>query len=161
MDDVIDTGVGSSAERIAFVHRQKSLFESCYHGEVTQGLCQEEWMLVDLIHSDHDKNSGLQMYLRSMMDVMVFDANRRGRLISQAELSEYSRKLAIAVTEAMYYFIGHDDPSPHCDARYLAVIAAHITHMLRDAVEDVENGYFNIPDEVLASSGIFPARYKQ
>jgi phytoene/squalene synthetase len=156
VDDVLDTGAGSSVDRIAFVLRQKSLLESCYHGEVTQDLCQEEWMLVDLIHSDHEKNSGLQMYLRNMMDVMVFDANRRGRIISQVELSEYSRKLAIAVTEAMYYFIGHDDPSPHCDARYLAVIAAHITHMLRDAVEDIQNGYFNIPCEVLALSGISP-----
>jgi len=29
--------------------------------------------------------------------------------------------------------------------RYLAVTGAHITHMLRDAVEDAEAGYYNIP----------------
>jgi hypothetical protein len=38
-----------------------------------------------------------------MMDVMVFDTNRRGQIISQTELSEYSHKLAKAVTEAIYY----------------------------------------------------------
>jgi phytoene/squalene synthetase len=96
------------------------------------------------------------MYLRNMMDVMVFDARRRGQVISQAELSEYSHKLAKAVTEALYYFIGHDDPSPRHEARYHAVTAAHITHMLRDAVEDVQNGYFNVPGEFLAARGISP-----
>ncbi len=156
VDDVIDSGSGSGAERMAFAHRQKSLLESCYRGELTRGLCPEEWMLVDLVRNDHEKNSGLQMYLRNMMDVMVFDAGRRGRLVSQAELSECTRKLATAVTEALYYFIGHDDPSPCHEARYMAVTAAHITHMLRDTLEDVEAGYFNIPSEVLTSRGISP-----
>ena len=91
-----------------------------------------------------------------MMDVMVFDAGRRGSLISQAELSEYTRKLAMAVTEAIYYFIGHADPSPRHAARYLAVSAAHIVHMLRDALEDVDAGYFNIPRELLALRGMSP-----
>jgi phytoene/squalene synthetase len=156
VDDVIDYGSASAAERIAFINRQKSLLETCYHGEVMNDLRAEEWMLVDLIRNDHEKNSRLQMYLRNMMEVMVFDAGRRGRFISQAELSEYTRKLAVAVTEAIYYFIGHDDPSPYHEARYMAVAAAHLTHMLRDALEDVEAGYINIPHEVLALRGISP-----
>jgi phytoene/squalene synthetase len=113
-------------------------------------------MLVDLVRNDTEKNSGLQSYLRNMMWVMLFDANRRGQVISQAELSVYSRALGIAVTEALYYFIGHNDPSPRHEARYLAVTAAHITHMLRDALEDVEAGYYNIPREYLQASGIAP-----
>jgi phytoene/squalene synthetase len=156
VDDVVDTEAGTSAERTAFVNRQKSLLEACYRGEAIQGLCEEEWMLVDLVYNDHEKNSGLQIYLRNMMEVMVFDNRRRGQIISQAELSEYTRKLATAVTEAIYYFIGHDDPSPLSEARYMAVIAAHITHMLRDTLEDVEAGYFNTPREVLALRGISP-----
>ena len=111
---------------------------------------------VDLVRNDIEKNSGLQTYLRNMMDVMVFDAKRRGGLVSQAELSRYSHKLGKAVTEALYYFIGHDDPSPRHEARYLAVTAAHITHMLRDAMEDVKSGYFNIPREYLHARGISP-----
>lgn len=88
------------------------------------------------------------------MAVMAFDAERRGRLISAYELDEYSRKLATAVTEALHYFIGHDDPSPQTEARYLAVTGAHITHMLRDTVEDVDAGYFNISFEFLSAYGI-------
>ena len=78
---------------------------------------------------------------------------RRGRVITQAELSDYSRKLATAVTEAIYYFVGHGDPAPPDETRYLAVTAAHIIHMLRDAFEDTGAGYFNIPGEFLQATG--------
>ena len=156
VDDVIDGEAGSSEERIAFAERQKSLLESCYRGEVLGDICTEEQMLVDLVRNDTEKNSGLQVYLRNMMDVMVFDAKRRWQTISQVELFDYSHKLGKAVTEALYHFIGHDDRSPRHEARYMAVTAAHITHMLRDAVEDVEGGYFNVPQEYLQARGISP-----
>jgi phytoene/squalene synthetase len=113
-------------------------------------------MLVELVRHDTEKNSGLHCYLRNMMGVMTFDAGRRGRLISQMELNEYTRLLASAVTECMHYFIGHCCTSPHTDARYLAVTAAHITHMLRDTFDDVQAGYFNIPREVLDANHISP-----
>jgi len=156
VDDVIDTRSDSQAEKIAFASRQQDLLNTCYRGEIPSGLCAEEQILVDLVRHDTEKNSGLRMYLHNMMDVMVFDANRCGRAISQVELFEYSRKLSVAVTEALYYFIGHNDPTPVHEARYLAVTAAHITHMLRDAVEDIEDGYFNIPREYLSLQGISP-----
>ena len=160
VDDVLDAETGSSSEKIAFVNRQKSLLDACYRGETPDNLSVEEWMLVDLVRNDTEKNSGLQSYLQNMMAVMEFDAERRGQVISQAELSGYSRALAVAVTEALYYFIGHDNPSPNHEARYLAVTAAHITHMLRDALEDVEAGYFNIPKEYVQAHEISPQDVK-
>ena len=156
VDDVLDAETGSRSEKIAFVSRQKSLLEACYRGEIPGDLSDEERMLVDLVRHDAEKNSGLKSYLRNMMAVMVFDAERRGQVVSQAELSAYSRALAVAVTEVLYYFIGHDDPPPSHAARYLAVTAAHITHMLRDAIEDIEAGYFNTPREYLQARGISP-----
>ena len=113
-------------------------------------------MLIELVRKDQNENSGLQFYLRNMMQVMDFDARRRGKLISQAELNKYTRWLAIAVTEAMHYFIGHNSYSPHDETRYLAVSAAHITHMLRDTFDDLEAGYYNIPREVLEANHIAP-----
>jgi len=156
VDDVIDARSGAQEEKISFAQRQQGLLNACYRGETPDEISVEEQMLVDLVHHDTEKNSGLRTYLYNMMDVMVFDANRRGRTISQVELFEYSRKLSVAVTEALYYFIGHNDPTPVHEARYLAVTAAHITHMLRDAVEDVEDGYFNIPQEYLKLRNILP-----
>lgn len=156
VDDVIDTEAAAGSAAVAFAQGQKSLLAACYRGEKPEVQHPEERMLVDMVRNDTEKNSGLQIYLRNMMDVMLFDAGRRGQTVSQAELAGYSHKLAVAVTEALYYFIGHDDPSPHHPARYLAVTGAHIVHMLRDAVEDVEAGYFNIPREVLQARGISP-----
>ncbi|MCO6452866.1 MAG: squalene/phytoene synthase family protein [Caldilineales bacterium] len=156
VDDLIDDETGAQDDKIVFARRQQDLLEACYRGETANDLRPEEWMLVDLIRADTETNSGLQLYLRHMMAVMLFDAERRGRIVSQAELSEYTRNLATAVTEALHYFIGHDDPTPHHQDRYVAVTAAHITHMLRDAHSDAEAGYFNIPGEVLQRRGISP-----
>ena len=156
VDDQLDQYVGEKRERIAFVERQQALMDRCYQGEWHADPTDAEQMLVDLIRQDHDQNSGLQSYIRNMMAVMAFDAERRGRLTSQRELTDYSLHLAVAVTEAMHYFIGHDDPSPRNETRYMAATAAHITHMLRDTAEDVVAGYFNIPGEWVESYGIDP-----
>jgi len=111
-------------------------------------------MLIDLIQRDHEKDSGLQSYLRNMMQVMDFDASRRGRLISQVELNKYTRWLATAVTDNLHHFIGQGDFAPRDETRFLAVSAAHITHMLRDTYDDLQTGYYNIPREVLEANHI-------
>jgi phytoene/squalene synthetase len=156
VDDALDADSSSGSERSAFIERQKLLLEKCYRGEPPQDVNIQEKMLVELVQHDPEKNSGLQTYLRNMMLVMDFDAGRRGRLISQVELNEYTRWLASAVTEAMHYFIGHEDYAPQDETRYLAVSAAHITHMLRDTFDDVQAGYYNIPREVLEANHIGP-----
>src|SRR5512136_598946 len=156
VDDVLDADSGSESERRAFLERQKSLLEKCYRGESPRDANIQEKMLVELVQRDHEKNSGLQAYLRNMMLVMDFDARRRGRLISQIELNEYTRWLASAVTEARHYFVGNACYAPQDETRYLAVTAAHITHMLRDTFDDGQAGYYNIPREVLEANHIGP-----
>jgi len=163
VDDTLDGNPSPSAanaieahKRMIFLERQKSLLEKCYRGEFPLLATPEENMLVELVKHDPEKNSGLQSYLRNMMQVMDFDAKRRGKLILQAELNEYTRWLATAVTEAMHYFIGHCCDSPHDETRYLAVSGAHIAHMLRDTFDDVRAGYYNIPREVLEANRMQP-----
>lgn len=156
VDDILDADSGSEPERRAFLERQKFLLEKCYQGEAPRDTNTQEMMLVDLAQRDREKDSGLGAYLRNMMRVMDFDSKRRGRLISQVELNEYTSCLAIAVTEALHYFIGHGQFAPRNEARYLAVSAAHITHMLRDTYDDVQAGYYNIPREVLEANYIGP-----
>ena len=160
VDDVIDANSPQSGaevpERAGFLERQKLLLEKCYRGESIRDATLEENMLVELVQGDQEKDSGLQMYLRNMMQVMDFDARRRGRLITQVELNEYTRSLATAVMECIHYFIGHDGFAPRDQTRYLAVSAAHITHMLRDTYDDVRAGYYNIPCEVLEANHIGP-----
>jgi phytoene/squalene synthetase len=126
VDDFLDQENIQKSERIAFVERQQMFMECCYLDVPPCDLTAEETMLADLIRSDHRTNSGLQAYIRNLMAVMRFDAYRRGRPISQSELTEYTRYLSTGVTEALHYFIGHDQPSLHRNTRYLAATGAHI-----------------------------------
>jgi hypothetical protein len=158
LDDHIDQRPSERAERLALVRRQQALVEHCYHGnEPPEGLAAEEQMVVDLIRSDPDAASGLAAYIRNLFAVMAFDADRRGRVVTRSELSTYSRSLAVAVTEGLHYFTGRGDATPDHPARYFAVTAAHISHMLRDTYEDVAAGYFNIAAEFLDANGITAA----
>jgi phytoene/squalene synthetase len=156
VDDILDTESASGPERSVFLERQKSLLEKCYRGEPLKDANIQERMLVELIHHDQEKNSGLQIYLHNMMQVMDFDSKRRGRLISQIELNEYTRWLATAVMECIHYFIGHGEYAPHDETRYLAVSGAHIVHMLRDTFDDTQIGYCNVPRELLETNHIRP-----
>lgn len=156
VDDILDAETGSRFARIAFINRQKVLLERLQRGETIGDLCAEELMLLELVKSDGVADSGLKAYLDNMMSVMAFDVKRRGRLVSQAELDQYTHWLAVAVTEAMHYFIGHDNSTPHDEFRYQAVSGAHIAHMLRDALEDARAGYYNIPREWVAAHAIRP-----
>lgn len=156
VDDWLDRNPWNRWERTAFVERQQAVIDCGYQGESLHDVCDEEQMMGQLIDLDRTQDSGLRLYIQHMMAVMAFDAERRGQLISQHQLTDYSQHLAIAVTEALHYFIGHNDPSPHTEVRYLAATAAHITHMLRDAAEDAATGYFNIPREWVERYGIDP-----
>jgi hypothetical protein len=156
MDDVLDAESGSGSARIAFLERQESLLGACYRDRTAHAANTQEKMLVELVQQDHEKNSGLRLYLTNMMQVMNFDVKRRGKLISQMELNEYTRWLAIAVMECIHHFIGHADYAPQDETRYLAVSAAHISHMLRDTFDDARIGYYNIPREVLEEHHIGP-----
>jgi phytoene/squalene synthetase len=168
IDDVVDEvmpteGHGRDAERLVrlrFVERQKALLEACLSGEEPGDLDPHEAMLVALVRHRDRSDPRLVAYLRHMMLVMEFDVGRRGRLVTRQELDDYTRWLAIAVAEAMHFFIGHGAAAAHDETRYLAVSGAHIVHMLRDTYADVRAGYFNVPREVLEASSIGPADFR-
>lgn len=156
VDDVVDQDQATQAERLNFLARQQEIIACCCRGDWPLDLCAEERLVADLLHSDPTANSGLRTYINQMMAVMVFDAKRREQIISQEQLSEYTFSLATAVTEALHYFIGHDYWAPYGETRYSAVIGAHITHMLRDAIEDTAVGYYNIPQAYLDQHNLLP-----
>jgi phytoene/squalene synthetase len=154
VDDCLDECLTTPAERLAFVTRQQVVMEQCYAREQPPDLSAEEKMLAELVQSDQEPDSGLHAYLKHMMAVMRFDAERRGQVVSHQMLHDYTNNLAVAVTEALHYFIGHGQYAPQDETRYDAVTGAHITHMLRDTREDIAAGYFNIPREFLEAHHI-------
>jgi phytoene/squalene synthetase len=156
IDDRLDLGEIDRSEAQAFLTRQEALLAAAYRGEWWSEAAPEEQLILDLIRKDPHPDSGLALYIRHLMNVMRFDAERRGRLISAAELTCYTGWLACAVTEALHYFIGREAASPQSPTRCLAAAGAHIAHMLRDTRQDLSRGYFNIPSEVLRQADLGP-----
>lgn len=155
-DDVIDVSSQSGDERISFIRRQRELIDRAYRKERPDDLTPEEEIVADLISHDRRENSRLRSFIYNFLAVIEFDAHRKGRLISQEELTWYSHSLGKAVTDCIQYFIGNGHPYPTSDSCYLAATAAHIVHMLRDMVEDAAEGFINIPCEYLEAHGISP-----
>jgi phytoene/squalene synthetase len=156
LDDVLDLQLGERQQRLAMVKEQAELARRALAGDFPRPACAEEQLVQDLIRGHRSGHPGLISYVNCMMQVMAFDAGRRGRLVSAAELEDYSRLLATAVMDGLTYFIGHDQAYPVSAARYSAVAGPHISHMLRDAVDDLHAGYFNIPREVLEADNLSP-----
>jgi phytoene/squalene synthetase len=153
-DDVIDVSSQSDDERISFIKRQRALIDGLYRNERLNDLTQEEEIIADLIRHDRGENSGLESFIRNMFAVIEFDALRKGQLISQQELTWYSNCLGKAVVDGLQYFIGNGHPYPTTDDRNLAAVAAHITHLLRDTLPDIADGFINIPREYLEAHDI-------
>jgi len=162
VDDMLDESLVDLESRLVFLARQQALIAQCYRGQTQDDLCLEEQMAADLIAGDRTSPdwtgiSGLRTYIEQMMAVMAFDAKRKGHVVSGEERDTYTHALAVAVTEAMHYFIGHGQYAPRDATRYAAVTGAHLAHMLRDAIEDAEAGYFNLPAEYLDAHQLGPA----
>jgi phytoene/squalene synthetase len=156
-DDKIDVCSQSNGECISFVKRQKELVDRLYQNERPDDLTPEEEIIADLISHDRGENSRLRSYIYNFLAILEFDARRKGRLISRQELTWYSNCLGKAVTDDIQYFIRNGHPYPATGNRYLAATAAHITHTLRDMVQDIPDGFVNIPREYLETHGLSPA----
>src|SRR5262245_38007675 len=93
VDDWLDQEPHPRTERLAFVRRQQAIMDSCARADPPADLSPEERLLSDLLQRDPAEHSGLQAYVRNMIAVMAFDADRRGQLSSQRELDDYTHWL--------------------------------------------------------------------
>jgi phytoene/squalene synthetase len=163
LDDMVDVHLPDRQRRLAFVARQRYLLAQAADGTTSADVSPEEALLTGMLraHETRVKDGtadGLVLSLTSMLDVMEFDARRRGRAVTQRELDDYTHTLAVGVTEALHHCIGHGCRSPRDETRYVAVTGAHVAHMLRDLVEDLAAGYINVPAEVIGDGEMSPAR---
>jgi len=156
VDDVVDCTSQTREERITFIQRQKTLIDRLYRGDKPDGLTPEERIIADLIRNDRGEFSGLQSFIRKFIAIIEFDAYRKGQYISQGELDWYQDCLGRSVTDGIQYFVGNRCFYPETPFHYQAATAAHITHMLRDMVQDIEEGYINIPHETMQEHGFNP-----
>ena len=154
IDDMIDIHSQTDEERTNFIERQKNIIEGLYRNEHFENLTIEEQIIAELIQNDRSDGGGLESFIRNMFAIIEFDAHRIGRLISRDELIWYTSKLGKSVTDGILYFVGNGHPYPKTEYKYLAATAAHITHLLRDMLRDMADGFINIPREYLDEYGI-------
>lgn len=158
LDDQVDQRLTSTADRLALVARQRMLLDETVCEQMP--VSAPERLLLSLVdRPDGERRAdaaGARLSVVSMLDVMAFDADRRGRPVTQAELDGYTRTLAVAVTEALHHCIGHGAAAPDDETRYVAVSGAHVAHMLRDLREDLVAGYVNVPGDVLVGCALGP-----
>ncbi len=148
-DDIIDEIDQTEADRGNFVTRQHKLIDEVFKGQMIADLQPEELILVDLVRNKSISESGLESFIKNVFAIIEFDARRKHRLITELELDWYIECLGKAVIDGLQYFIGSNYDYPDAANRHLASMAAHITHLLRDTVEDIANGFINIPKEYL------------
>jgi phytoene/squalene synthetase len=156
VDDFIDIYSNTVDEGIAFIERQKTLINLFYSRGAIGDLAPHEQIAADLIRNDRAKHSGLQSFIRNMMAIIEFDAKRKDRLITEEELHWYTDRLGVSVTDGIQYFVGNGHPYPQSEQQYLAATGAHIAHLLRDMLIDIDDGFVNIPAEFLENHSLEP-----
>jgi len=152
LDDMIDEVIPSRSKRIEFIDRQNELIRSLYSNERVKIENKEEEILLDLIRNDRRTHDGLKSFIEKMISIIEFDTLRKDTEISKEELGLYNKMLGISVVDGLQYFIGNDHSYPTGVDRYEAAIASHRTHLLRDMKKDFQNGFFNIPSEIIQKS---------
>ncbi len=149
IDDIIDEVAQTDEERTDFIKRQRKLVNSIFEDVTGSDFKPEEMILVNLVRNNIALKKGLESFIKNVFAIIEFDAQRKGQPINKKDLDWYIECLGKAVIDGLQYFIGNNHDYPTTANRHLASTAAHITHLLRDTMEDIANGFINIPKEYL------------
>lgn len=155
IDDIVDEANTTREKRMLFIGRQDALIQSLFSGDtLVDDLHPEEELLVQLMQARHHHRDNLRSFVENMFAIIKFDSHRKDCYITTAQLDWYSQSLSRSVVDGLQYFIGNDHDYPRSENQYSAAIAAHITHLLRDTIPDIANGFINIPHDVIPEQDI-------
>ena len=111
-------------------------------------------MLARLIRKDRVSwNSSLRQPIEVLLETFIFDAKRRNKPISQADLDWYSEAMGVSFIQALEVFYRGERTRSYEDLAPIAR-AACMAFILRDLVEDQKLGYINVPVEFWLSGRV-------
>lgn len=156
LDDAVDDPSVNQETRLTLIKRQVELVAKLFQGDSPTAPTPEEDMVVQFVQHGRGTSERLKPFVDNMLSTIKFDAKRRGRLISEAELDEYCVRLAASVVDGLQYFIGSKHQYAESEDRLTAATAAQITHLLRDTFQDLNDGIINIPREYIEENDLDP-----
>ena len=154
VDDIVDSEDASIDQKTTLLDRQRAWIAELYENpeslRVISSLTAEEQLLFFVIQ--HDLAGGKQALRLSISDMLrsiEMDATRRGRVVS----SEVLTQIQMHRTRAFADFVStllHQRTLVGAENRLLVfALACDEAHKLRDLIQDVTFGYFNISFEEL------------
>lgn len=154
LDDLIDAPNLSNSIMKNIVREQQQLVLKLYSGKRLFGMAplnQYEQMLDSLIQYDMLHGCRLQIAIIDMLQALMFDAQRRYKIVCQSALDSYSLSLGRAYINAFWALTSD---SKFLDKNvYQVGFAAYQTHILRDFYTDLSLGYFNVSEDELIKRG--------
>lgn len=156
LDDAVDEE--PDADRAAdTLRRQRRLMERVYGGDGLSGeaLPIPDRFGVPLFRRDRALGAPLRPILEAILETMAFDVDRRGKVLSDAELDAHVVKLGGSVLRYLAHFVSMDLRLPD---EYVEPASRAYLHAdsLIDLAEDLRAGLINIPAEAMERYGIDP-----
>ncbi len=148
LDDQIDN-TKDKKKRLKIASEQKRFLSDIFRGKFQKGLCFQKRLMQAAAR--FRKSQDLKPFVMQMFRALEFDAERKGRLCSRAELMDYSKDIGYSYAKGVHYFSSGFPINKNPNHLTKAAFAAHLVHILRDLKEDIDEGFINIPKEELAA----------
>lgn len=152
VDDIADNAMMPAATRYDFLTRQIRLVEDIYSGKQVN-LSRDEAPVGALAAYDIQRGGLLGVSLSKMLGAMQFDIQRQGTLSAHEELHRNFDHEVANYLFAIGYFCRIPEIPAKVPGR-AAANGAKIAHILRDLLQDWDEGIFNISREELDAYGL-------
>lgn len=152
VDDIADNATIPADTRYDFLTRQIRLVEDIYSGKQVN-LSRDESPVGALAAYDIQRGGLLKDSLIEMLGAMQFDIRRQGTLSGHEELHRNFDHEVANYLFAMGYFCRIPDIPARVPGR-AAANGAKIAHILRDLLQDWDEGIFNISREEIDAYGL-------
>lgn len=145
LDDLVDEPTVSADEAMWILEEQREKILCLYDRRHIIPKTDYDVLLLQFVEYDLQNGSSLKNPLLAMLGSLFFDSNRIGRIMSHAELEEYSETMGSSFLSFMFHFL-HKAPSNEGQLKAVARAACQ-AYMLRDLREDLKKGYINVDEE--------------
>lgn len=147
VDDIIDCPRTSYEEKKRSMERQGKLLRNLYDGLAYQGnYILEEQFAHYSVAFDREMGFALKDDILGMFSVLMRDLERNGAPTPAKEMDEFIYVESKAFINMIRFFCGETGGYDGAD-KYDEGVGCKLVHLLRDFIEDLDQGYVNISQD--------------